>query len=91
METMSSSRKISMQSRRKPTLTEQGLCLRLAPREPTDYVFPAMEANVIYEGTYLLGSNLARPLFAQKQIEISQNEDTNIVTHSATDKDYDQV
>ncbi|MCI6673189.1 MAG: argininosuccinate synthase [Sphaerochaetaceae bacterium] len=57
----------------------------------TDYVFPAMKANAIYEGTYMLGTSLARPIIAQKQIEIAKAEGTNIVAHGATGKGNDQV
>jgi argininosuccinate synthase len=42
----------------------------------TDYVFPAMKANTIYEGTYMLGTSLARPIIAKKQIEIAKKEGT---------------
>ena len=42
------------------------------------YIFQALKANVIYENKYLLGTSLARPLIAQKQIEIAQQENTNL-------------
>lgn len=57
----------------------------------TDYVFPAMKANAIYEGTYMLGTSIARPIIAKKQIEIAKKEGTNIVAHGATGKGNDQV
>ncbi len=57
----------------------------------TDFVFPALKANAIYEGKYLLGTSLARPLIAKKQIEIAKKEQTNIVSHGATGKGNDQV
>lgn len=55
------------------------------------YVFQALKANAIYEGRYLLGTALARPLIAKKQIEIARKENTSIVAHGATGKGNDQV
>ena len=57
----------------------------------TDFVFPALKGNAIYEGKYLLGTSLARPLIAKKHIEIAKKEKTNIVSHGATGKGNDQV
>ena len=56
-----------------------------------DYVFPAYRANAIYEGQYLLGTSLARPLIAKRQIEIAQSEGADAVSHGATGKGNDQV
>lgn len=56
-----------------------------------DYVFPAFRANAIYESCYLLGTSLARPLIAKKQIEIAEAENANAVSHGATGKGNDQV
>jgi argininosuccinate synthase len=56
-----------------------------------DYVFSAFRANAIYEGSYLLGTSLARPLIAKRQIEIAQAEGCNAVSHGATGKGNDQV
>lgn len=56
-----------------------------------DYVFPAYRANAIYEGQYLLGTALARPLIAKRQIEIAQSEGADAVSHGATGKGNDQV
>ncbi|MDP2853653.1 MAG: argininosuccinate synthase [Smithellaceae bacterium] len=56
-----------------------------------DFVFPALRANAIYEGTYLLGTSLARPLIAKRQIEIAQLEGADSVSHGATGKGNDQV
>lgn len=56
-----------------------------------DFVFPALRANAIYEGTYLLGTSLARPLIAKKQIEIAKMERADAVSHGATGKGNDQV
>lgn len=55
------------------------------------YVFQALKANAIYEGRYLLGTSLARPLIAKKQIEIASRENTLFVAHGATGKGNDQV
>ncbi|MEW6079388.1 MAG: argininosuccinate synthase [Thermodesulfobacteriota bacterium] len=57
----------------------------------TDYVFPAFRANAIYEGQYLLGTSLARPLIAKRQIEIAEAEGADTVSHGATGKGNDQV
>ncbi|MDY6838977.1 MAG: argininosuccinate synthase [Thermodesulfobacteriota bacterium] len=56
-----------------------------------DYVFPAFRANAIYEGHYLLGTSLARPLIAKRQVELAQNRGANAVSHGATGKGNDQV
>jgi argininosuccinate synthase len=56
-----------------------------------DYVFPMFRANAIYEGEYLLGTSIARPLIAQKQIEIAQQTGADAVSHGATGKGNDQV
>ena len=56
-----------------------------------DYVLKAIMGNAIYEGRYLLGTALARPLIAKKQIEVAINENANAVAHGATGKGNDQV
>ena len=56
-----------------------------------DYVFPSMQYNALYEGTYLLGTSLARPLIAKKQIEVAQQYGATAVSHGATGKGNDQV
>jgi argininosuccinate synthase len=56
-----------------------------------DYVFPAFRANALYEHQYLLGTSLARPLIAKRQIEIAQIEGADAVSHGATGKGNDQV
>ncbi|MCX5717445.1 MAG: argininosuccinate synthase [Nitrospirae bacterium] len=55
------------------------------------YVFPMLRANAVYEGTYLLGTSIARPLIAKKQIEIAKKERADAVSHGATGKGNDQV
>jgi len=57
----------------------------------TDFIFPAIRANAVYEGRYLMGTSLARPLTAKKQIEIAEKEDAEFVSHGATGKGNDQV
>lgn len=57
----------------------------------TDFIFPAIKANAIYEGRYLLGTSLARPLIAKKQMEIAARENADYVSHGATGKGNDQV
>jgi argininosuccinate synthase len=56
-----------------------------------DFVFPALRAEAIYEGTYLLGTSLARPLIAKRQIEIAGEVGADAVSHGATGKGNDQV
>ena len=56
-----------------------------------DYVFPMFRCNTIYEGMYLLGTSIARPLIAKRQIEIAEIEGANAVAHGATGKGNDQV
>ncbi|WP_028316961.1 argininosuccinate synthase [Desulfatibacillum aliphaticivorans] len=56
-----------------------------------DYVFPAFRANAIYEGQYLLGTSLARPLISKRQMEIAKLEGADAVSHGATGKGNDQV
>lgn len=56
-----------------------------------DFVFTALRANAIYEGTYLMGTSLARPIIAKRQIEIAEKEKADAVCHGATGKGNDQV
>jgi len=57
----------------------------------TDYVFPMLRANAVYESGYLMGTSIARPLIAKKQIEIARKEKAYAVAHGATGKGNDQV
>lgn len=57
----------------------------------SEYVFPAIMANAIYEDRYLLGTSLARPVIAKKQVEIALNEGADALCHGATGKGNDQV
>ena len=56
-----------------------------------DFVFPMFRANTVYEGTYLLGTSIARPLIAKRQIEIAELTGADAVAHGATGKGNDQV
>src|SRR5246500_2270940 len=56
-----------------------------------DYVFPMFRANATYEGVYLLGTSIARPLIAKKQIELAEKTGADAVAHGATGKGNDQV
>src|SRR5215471_17510277 len=56
-----------------------------------DFVFPMLRANTFYEGGYLLGTSIARPLIAKRQIEIARQEGADAVSHGATGKGNDQV
>ncbi len=56
-----------------------------------DYIFPMLRGNAVYEGSYLLGTSIARPLIARRQIEIAKKEGAEAVSHGATGKGNDQV
>ena len=56
-----------------------------------DFVFPMFRANALYEGVYLLGTSIARPLIAKRQIEIAREVGADAVCHGATGKGNDQV
>ena len=56
-----------------------------------NYVFPMLRANAVYEGSYLLGTSIARPLIARRQMEIAQKEGATAVSHGATGRGNDQV
>ncbi len=56
-----------------------------------DYIYPMLRANAIYEGVYLLGTSIARPLIAKEQIRIAREEGADAVSHGATGKGNDQV
>ena len=57
----------------------------------SEYIFKMLRANAVYEGSYLLGTSIARPLIAKKQIDIAQEEGADAVSHGATGKGNDQV
>ena len=56
-----------------------------------DFVFPMLRASAIYEGGYLMGTSIARPLIAKRQVEIAEAEGADAVSHGATGKGNDQV
>ncbi|MEJ5331088.1 MAG: argininosuccinate synthase [Desulfobaccales bacterium] len=56
-----------------------------------DFVFPMLRANAVYEGSYLLGTSIARPLIAKAQVEVARETGANAVAHGATGKGNDQV
>ena len=56
-----------------------------------DFVFPMLRANAVYEGTYLMGTSIARPLIAKAQVEVARQENADAVSHGATGKGNDQV
>lgn len=56
-----------------------------------NYLFPILRANAVYEGSYLLGTSIARPLIAKRQVEIARQERADAVAHGATGKGNDQV
>ena len=56
-----------------------------------DFVFPMFRANAVYEGEYLLGTSIARPLIAKRLVEIAQETDADAIAHGATGKGNDQV
>ena len=56
-----------------------------------DFIFPMMQANAIYEGTYLLGTSIARPLIGKKLVEVVRKEGADAICHGATGKGNDQV
>ena len=56
-----------------------------------DFVFPMLRANAVYEGAYLLGTSIARPLIARAQVEVARKEGADAVAHGATGKGNDQV
>src|SRR3990172_628447 len=56
-----------------------------------DFVFPTFRASTVYEHTYLLGTSIARPLIAKRQVEIARREGADAIAHGATGKGNDQV
>ncbi len=57
----------------------------------SDYVFPMLRGNAVYEGSYLLGTSIARPLIAKRQVELAKKEKATYVSHGATGKGNDQI
>lgn len=57
----------------------------------TDYIWPTLKADAIYEGQYMMGTSMARPLMAKKLVEVCEKEDAFIIAHGCTGKGNDQV
>jgi argininosuccinate synthase len=89
--------KAAIISRVKKKYADQDIYIRLVGIEDlkkefvTDFIFPAIKSNALYEGRYLLGTALARPLISKRQIEIAEIEQAEYVSHGATGKGNDQV
>jgi len=73
------------------TGAEQVIISDLKEEFVEDYIFPAFRANAIYEGSYLLGTSLARPIIAKEQVRIAHEQGADGVSHGATGKGNDQV
>ncbi|MGI6656159.1 MAG: argininosuccinate synthase [Desulfobulbus sp.] len=73
------------------TGAEQVIISDLREEFVRDYIFPAFRANAIYEGSYLLGTSLARPLIAKEQVRLALEHGADAVSHGATGKGNDQV
>ena len=56
-----------------------------------DFIFPMLRANAVYEGSYLLGTSIARPLIARAQVDVARHESADALAHGATGKGNDQV
>jgi argininosuccinate synthase len=81
----------SIKSKALKTGASKSYLLDLKEEFVKDYVFPMLRANAVYEGVYLMGTSIARPLIAKKQIEIARKEGADAVVHGATGKGNDQV
>lgn len=75
----------------KATGASKHYTLDLVDEFASDFIFPMMRANALYEGQYLLGTSIARPLIAKAQVEIAEREHADAVAHGATGKGNDQV
>lgn len=75
----------------KATGASKHYTLDLVEEFASDFIFPMMRANALYEGQYLLGTSIARPLISKAQVEIAQREKADAVAHGATGKGNDQV
>ena len=73
------------------TGAEEAIVEDLKEEFVTDFVWPALRANAVYESGYLLGTSLARPLIAMKQVNAARRLGANAVSHGATGKGNDQV
>src|SRR5256885_64964 len=66
-------------------------CADLRQEFARDFVYPMLRANAVYEGSYLLGTSIARPLIAKRQIDVARRTGADAVAHGATGKGNDQV
>jgi argininosuccinate synthase len=80
-----------LRRRAEQTGAEKVVVSNLQEEFVTDFIFPAVAGNAIYENRYMLGTGLARPLIARRQVEIALEEDAPYVSHGATGKGNDQV
>ncbi|OQX10286.1 MAG: argininosuccinate synthase [Desulfobulbaceae bacterium A2] len=81
----------AIRAKGKATGAEQVIVRDLKDEFVRDFIFPAFRANAIYEGSYLLGTSLARPLIAREQVRIAAETSADAVSHGATGKGNDQV
>ena len=80
-----------LESKAKATGASKHYTLDLVDEFASDFIFPMMRANALYEGQYLLGTSIARPLIAKAHVEIAEREGADAVAHGATGKGNDQV
>jgi len=80
-----------LEAKAKATGASKHYTLDLVDEFAADFIFPMMRANAIYEGQYLLGTSIARPLIAKAHVEIAKKEGADAVAHGATGKGNDQV
>ena len=80
-----------LEEKAKSTGASKHYTLDLVEEFASDFIFPMMRANALYEGQYLLGTSIARPLIAKAQVEIAKREGADAVAHGATGKGNDQV
>ncbi len=80
-----------LEAKAKATGASKHYTLDLVDEFAANFIFPMMRANALYEGQYLLGTSIARPLIAKAQVEIAKKEGADAVAHGATGKGNDQV
>ena len=80
-----------LEAKAKATGASKHYTLDLVDEFASDFIFPMMRANALYEGQYLLGTSIARPLIAKAHVEIAEKESADAVAHGATGKGNDQV
>ncbi len=82
---------VGLDEKARKTGAEKCIVEDLTEEFARDYIFPMMQANAIYEGTYLLGTSIARPLIAKRLVEVAKQEGCDTICHGATGKGNDQV